>query len=631
MAQSAFMKKLRDKMGIIFLVTAVLFIAMMVFQWGMDITGRTSPKKSESVVGSTLGEDIDIKEYSDEWKKQEQNFYRNNINVDEFTRAEIREQSWQELINRIILGKEFQLKNTKNVTGIEIYERLSVNPPEWLKNNQQFHTNGKFDYDKYLRVLNDPAFAKEWLPAEQLIASNLPTEKTRTLIETMTYVVLYEVMDQHFFNETEIEGEFLIFGPDCLGSHRVDTSEIALKSYYSKNKNKLPKDPYAIYSYLRIPFHPSKSDTEEALSTTEMLYEKLIKGEDFAYLAEGYSMDRQSAVKGGDIGFIKAEQALPELAAVITKLDSGELSEPILTLNGYHLINLLQDTILEDTINNSVDTFYHIQHILIRIEPGYETRESLEVYTKNIIDYTRKYGLNAASKKYGLEIHNTGKVGIIEPIPGIGLRTLVNQFAFKEGVGSVPDIVRGNIDYFVIHVDYVTPAKLETFEDYIPVIKNEIIEEAKKSVCRNIAYHAYEMLKTGKSMKEVSVDFGVKYGTIDSVSPSIIFSDTSANPWIIGALAGVSTPDSISAPLEGTDGRFYIVRINNRTMPNYDNFNEISPPLRREIFSARQNTAYDSWFISLRRRIPIYDNRLNFIDIGQAEMEHEPEPGDSAS
>jgi len=631
MAQSAFMKKLRDKMGIIFLVTAVLFIAMMVFQWGMDITGRTSPKKNESVVGSALGEDIDIKEYSDEWKKQEQNFYRNDINVDEFTRAEIREQSWQELINRIILDKEFQLKNTKNVTGIEIYERLSVNPPEWLKNNQQFHTNGKFDYDKYLRVLNDPAFAKEWLPAEQLIASNLPTEKTRTLIETMTYVVLYEVMDQHFFNETEIEGEFLIFGPDCLGSHRVDTSEIALKSYYSKNKNKLPKDPYAIYSYLRIPFYPSKSDTEEALSTTEMLYEKLKNGEDFAYLAEGYSMDKQSAVKGGDIGFIKAEQALPELAAVITKLDSGELSEPILTLNGYHLINLLQDTILEDTINNTVDTFYHIQHILIRIEPGYETRESLEVYTKNIIDYTRKYGLNAASKQYGLEIHNTGKVGIIEPIPGIGLRTLVNQFAFKEGVGSVPDIVRGNNNYFVVHVDYVTPAKLETFEDYIPVIKNKIIEEAKKSVCRNIAYHAYEMLKTGKSMKEVSVDLGAKYGTIDSVTPSIIFSDTSANPWIIGALAGVSTPDSISAPLEGTDGRFYIVHIAKRTMPNYDNFNEISPPLRREIFSERQNTAYDSWFISLRRRIPIYDNRLKFIDIGQAEMEHEPEPGDSAS
>ena len=38
MAQSIFMKKLRDSMGVIFFVVAVLFVGMIVFQWGMDIT-----------------------------------------------------------------------------------------------------------------------------------------------------------------------------------------------------------------------------------------------------------------------------------------------------------------------------------------------------------------------------------------------------------------------------------------------------------------------------------------------------------------------------------------------------------------------------------------------------------------
>ena len=79
----------------------------------------------------------------------------------------------------------------------------------------------------------------------------------------------------------------------------------------------------------------------EARHTVETLHERIKHGENFADLARLFSQDG-SASKGGDLGWIYAGDTVPEFEAAMNKLAPGELSEPVKSPFGYHLIEVTE-------------------------------------------------------------------------------------------------------------------------------------------------------------------------------------------------------------------------------------------------------------------------------------------------
>jgi len=71
----------------------------------------------------------------------------------------------------------------------------------------------------------------------------------------------------------------------------------------------------------------------------EVLYSRLQKGEDFASLAKSYSLDRDTARLGGDVGYIAQNEPLIEgFREVIDSLGLGEFSRPVKSEDGYHIL-----------------------------------------------------------------------------------------------------------------------------------------------------------------------------------------------------------------------------------------------------------------------------------------------------
>ncbi len=79
-------------------------------------------------------------------------------------------------------------------------------------------------------------------------------------------------------------------------------------------------------------------DTDVAAATIE---EMLKRGEDFATLAKKYSKDTGSGQNGGDLGWFSKGQMVSEFETAAFKLKVGEISEPIKTTFGYHIIQVL--------------------------------------------------------------------------------------------------------------------------------------------------------------------------------------------------------------------------------------------------------------------------------------------------
>ncbi len=81
---------------------------------------------------------------------------------------------------------------------------------------------------------------------------------------------------------------------------------------------------------------------EEALAKAQEIRKKLTAGEDFATLAKTESDDVQTGAKGGDLGTFRHGQMVPEFEQAAFSLPVGQLSEPVKSKFGYHLIKVEQ-------------------------------------------------------------------------------------------------------------------------------------------------------------------------------------------------------------------------------------------------------------------------------------------------
>lgn len=89
------------------------------------------------------------------------------------------------------------------------------------------------------------------------------------------------------------------------------------------------------------------SEEEGALARAEELHGQLLAGADFAELAEKESIDPASAAEGGDIGWVNLSELLPQIAEAALDLEPGEISPPVRSDLGLHIIRFVDRTMEE--------------------------------------------------------------------------------------------------------------------------------------------------------------------------------------------------------------------------------------------------------------------------------------------
>lgn len=121
-------------------------------------------------------------------------------------------------------------------------------------------------------------------------------------------------------------------------------SDAEVQAAYDGNKGVLmkPGEYHLAQIFLIVPASADRGVTEAVQRHAEELARKAhTKGTDFAALAHQSSDDKDSAAKGGDLGWISATVLLPEIRNVVAAMGKGEISQSVHTPAGFHIVKLL--------------------------------------------------------------------------------------------------------------------------------------------------------------------------------------------------------------------------------------------------------------------------------------------------
>jgi parvulin-like peptidyl-prolyl isomerase len=126
----------------------------------------------------------------------------------------------------------------------------------------------------------------------------------------------------------------------------VKGDEAALKAAYDARKSEF-EQVQARHILIRykgspVPLGKDKADLteEQSLGKATELRKRIVAGEDFAAVAKAESDDTGSGANGGDLGSFRRGQMVPEFEKVAFALPVGEVSEPLKTQFGYHIIKV---------------------------------------------------------------------------------------------------------------------------------------------------------------------------------------------------------------------------------------------------------------------------------------------------
>jgi len=111
-----------------------------------------------------------------------------------------------------------------------------------------------------------------------------------------------------------------------------------------------------------VPQAATTSQLEEASRRATDVYERAKKGEDFSRLAVAYS-NSQTALEGGSLGWRKGPEIPTVLADLVTGLKPGEVSEPLRTPSGYHIVRFNE---VRGADVQTVVEQVHARHILLK-------------------------------------------------------------------------------------------------------------------------------------------------------------------------------------------------------------------------------------------------------------------------
>jgi peptidyl-prolyl cis-trans isomerase D len=240
----------------------------------------------------------------------------------------------------------------------------------------------------------------------------------------------YETNADAFMTPERVRAQYLELDVATLDTG-VEISDEALQVLYDEQAEKYvtPEERHARHILVRLAPDADEETTTAALNKANDIVARLDKGEDFAILAKELSDDTGSAANGGDLGSFGRGLMTPEFEKAAFELQSGEVSKPVKSPFGIHIIELIEIT--PEMATPLEEVREELTARLLSTERADLFYEQAEVLSNTAFEQSDT--LQGASEELGLAIQETDWVSMADG-SGIAQHAKVREALFSEDV-----------------------------------------------------------------------------------------------------------------------------------------------------------------------------------------------------
>ncbi|MGC8659085.1 MAG: SurA N-terminal domain-containing protein, partial [Desulfomonilaceae bacterium] len=416
-----------------------------------------------------------------------------------------------------------------------------------------FHRNGVFDpeiYRMYLSSIKETPEMYERLVKQELLAeqvAQLVTDSVKT--DTNELKTLW-----HFQNDKMVLQVLLVKPGEPDTKSPVD--EKALENYFKRNESRyqIPatvKIDYVWFSWndllkdssvtdqdaesfyklnpkqfivpekvrisqilLKVPENASDKEKEIIRQKALKLQQDLKSGSNFQQLAKSNSQDPTTASKGGDLGWIVRGSMDPKIEDEAFKLNKGEISNPILTDKGYHLI------LVQDREEESEKPFSEVKDEIIQTLKEEQAKKKIPKFADDFYEQVyRTEKLPEEAKKFGLKVEVADGITKNGGIPGVVDDPNFSQELFDLKTGETSKLLHSGDHYFLGQLLEKKPERIPKLSEIRSLVLNDYLKSQALAAARKKAEDIIAAISENISKSDqIAKQNNLAWETLDPVS-----------------------------------------------------------------------------------------------------------------
>jgi peptidyl-prolyl cis-trans isomerase D len=337
-----------------------------------------------------------------------------NVDAELFSSTAFKRQVVEELIDTTLQNE------TLHASGFRISDAQLA---ALIQNTAVFHTDGQFDRDRYeLLVQNSgmtiqgyESYQRQQGVVDQLvrglgqsaIVSTNSIDKAWKLLDQRriaSYTTLefdnflddiqvsetaiekeYQANLDSYFKPASIQVDYLKLSVEDLGT-RLDVDEADILQMYEDNPDRYrqPGSRSASHILLKVDSDATNAQIDQVRQRASEIVARARGGESFASLAEVNSDDKGSVKRGGELGVIRPGTMAKPFEDAVFVMGEGEISEPVRTQYGFHVIRL--DRITESRVQPLDQVRSEIEAEVRRLRAEEQFNELAEILGSTVFE-----------------------------------------------------------------------------------------------------------------------------------------------------------------------------------------------------------------------------------------------------
>ncbi len=504
----------------------------------------------------------------------------------------------------------------------------------WLTRIPAFQNNGRFDPDLYRRVLSQNRLSPEAFEAMQ--KEEMLTEIIRDLVGSSVPVSKAEARAWYDWENTEVNIEYAVFSPGEFsdvdisdqeaenyfeqnkedyktppkikaryirftpGDYKdeVEVSETEIKDYYDSHRSefKEPETVEARHILLRVPQDADAETETEIREKASAIRQKAESGEDFAELARRFSED-PTAEEGGYLGELEKDDTVKEFSEKAFSLDPGEISEPVRTRFGWHLIKV------DDRTDESTKPLEKVERkikdkLALQKARDIAYEEAFSVYD---ISFEGEDLVKNAEDK-DLELGTTDFFTRNSGPEGMEGADDFAEAAFSLPMGEISEVREIGNSYYLIQPLEKQEAGIPELDSVIEEVREDALRQKQQKTARLAAENFLETVDSAESFSNAAETTGNEVKTTGFFKRNQPVPEIGQNQPFSSKAFSLRDDDPVAdSVVTGGNDRFYVMRLKERKTPQDSDFQNQRQEIESRLAERKRRQAVNRWVESMRQ------------------------------